>query len=132
MAFFGLIKRSQIEGALTKSWSEGYERGLEDGRRDVHVELDKAAGEFQLQIQNLKSENDTIGQLLETERKKAPESSRKLQLAKRIFLQAKAILDRVDYEHLDSLEFQAKKTQVFEKIRREALDFAKDNKMIEG
>jgi hypothetical protein len=128
---FGLIKKSQLQGELMRQWTVGYDTGKREGESNVYNELEKQENVYKLQIQTLQSEIAMISNLLKEEREKMPITNRRLQMAKEIFLRAQSILDSIDYEYLDMVEFHAKKSHHLQELRDKAIEFAKDKKLLE-
>jgi len=123
---FGLIKKSSINEELEKANLKGYERAGKEFQVKIENALKEQKNMHELKTQMLLSDINILEGIIKEKELKVKEAADKEFHARQIFLKAKELIAKVDYQYKEHLKNNSRSMIKFDDIKTESEAFMKN------
>lgn len=128
---FGIIRKSSINEELEKANLKGYERAGKEYQTKIENSLREQKNLHDLKVQMLMSDINILEGIIKEKELKVKEAADKEFHARQIFLKAKELIAKVDYQYKEHLKNNSRSMIKFDDIKTESEEFMK-NLITEG
>jgi hypothetical protein len=128
---FGWIKKSNINEELEKANLKGYEGAGKEFQIKIEDALKEQKNLHDLKTQMLLSDINILESIIKEKENKVREAADKEFHARQIFLKAKELIAKVDYQYKEHLKNNSRSMIKFDDIKNESEEFMK-NLITEG